>query len=87
VSASATVDASLRRPGSPGLPWRVCESSDAGAPPDFSRSSASNLGGFRCSGRRFVTGHLEAAPSPGEFWRARVSDSSGAGGKGEKDEK
>jgi len=57
-----------------GAPGRTGESVNADTSPDFSRSSASKLGGFKRSGWRLVAHNSEAAPSPGGFSRARVSN-------------
>ena len=86
ASTFATMHASSRRSRPPWLPRRIGESSNTGAPPDFSRSSTCKSGGFQGSGQRSsVACHSEMVLSPGGFSYAGVSDD--GDGSGDKDRK
>jgi len=77
ASVSATVHVSptlSRSPGPPLWRWSIDESSNADAPPDFSRSSVSKSGGFKGSGQRASVACCSVAiPSPGGLSQTRVS--------------
>src|SRR5712691_2417208 len=69
ASISATVHASPRLSRSPGPPpWSIDESSNADAPPDFSRSSMGKSGGFKGSG---ATG-FDGVPFSGSTLSRRI---------------